>query len=551
VLSVVAAHLSRLRRGDLVARSHQQLELAGLDGAGKKRARADELARRKRDMTGASSSRWAGTILRGNEDQYRLARMAQQRHILSLRASIAALTVRIAAPTHDCLTPQQRRDLDNRVKSTHSRAGKGRKGRRPVRGYATQQERFQKQRRVQILTATLARVSTDQAAGVVHVVDGGRRLAQTRLNLAEAGISAEQWRQRWDTARDVISANGSSDEPLGNLTLTVTPAGDVSLRLPAPLDHLANAPRGRYRLTGAAVFAHRGQDWAERITSTTGPKAVSYTLTRRPGRDGWYLTASWATPPTPILTTTATDPDTDVLADVLAQQAVVGVDLNADHLALRRLDRHGNPLGSPARIELAITGTSTRRDAQVRHAITQLIHYTTGHQITAIAIENLNFDDARTIGRETMGRGARGKTFRRTVAGIPTAVFRTRLTGMLTEHGIALFAVNPAYTSQWGDQHWRKPYPTITRHEAAATVIGRRAQGHRARRRAGVTCARPEDRTTRATAQATPRTNRPAATATGQGHGAPKPAHPTGTESGHRTRATVTPGPLTNNGQRD
>jgi len=42
--------------------------------------------------------------------------------------------------------------------------------------------------------------------------------------------------------------------------------------------------------------------------------------------------------------------------------------------------------------------------------------------------------------------------------------------------------VNPAYTSVWGDQHWRKPYENVTRHEAVATVIGRRAQGHKARR---------------------------------------------------------------------
>ena len=71
-------------------------------------------------------------------------------------------------------------------------------------------------------------------------------------------------------------------------------------------------------------------------------------------------------------------------------------------------------------------------------------------------------------------------------------------------HGIALWAVNPAYTSAWGDQHWRKPYENVTRHEAAATVIGRRAQGHKARRREGVTRARPEDRAVRATNQAGP-----------------------------------------------
>jgi hypothetical protein len=78
----------------------------------------------------------------------------------------------------------------------------------------------------------------------------------------------------------------------------------------------------------------------------------------------------------------------------------------------------------------------------------------------------------RQTGRETMGRGQRGKRFRRTVAGIPTAVFRNRLTGQASRHRIRLLAVNPAYTSAWGDQHWRKPYENVTRHEAAATGPG-------------------------------------------------------------------------------
>jgi hypothetical protein len=173
---------------------------------------------------------------------------------------------------------------------------------------------------------------------------------------------------------------------------------------------------------------------------------------------------------------------------------VVGVDLNDGHLALRRLDGHGNPVGSPHRIDIDLTGSSARRDAQVRHAITGLLHYTIGHAITIIAVEDLDFADARTAGRETMGRGARGKGFRKAVAGIPTAVFRHRLTGQAHRHGIGLYAVNPAYTSAWGDQYWRTPYQNVTGHEAAATAIGRRAQGHKARRRKGVTRTRPEDR---------------------------------------------------------
>jgi hypothetical protein len=53
----------------------------------------------------------------------------------------------------------------------------------------------------------------------------------------------------WDHARWAIAANGSPDEPFGNLTITVTPAGQASLRLPKPLEHLANAQGGRYILS--------------------------------------------------------------------------------------------------------------------------------------------------------------------------------------------------------------------------------------------------------------------------------------------------------------
>jgi IS605 OrfB family transposase len=288
---------------------------------------------------------------------------------------------------------------------------------------------------------------------------------------------------------------GSRGEPFGNLTITVTPDGEVSLRLPKPLEHLANAKHGRYVLSGTAVFSYRADDWRARIT---GGKSVSYTITRKPGRAGRYLTAAWATVPN-TLVIEPTIPD----VETLAQGQIVAADLNERHLAVRRLDEHGNPVGRPKRIDLDLSGSSTRRDAQIRHAITRLIRYAERQGVDNIAVEDLDFADARTVGRETMGRGARGKRFRRTVATIPTARFRNRLTAQAHRHGIRLYAVNPAYTSAWGDQHWRTPYENVTRHEAAATVIGRRAQGHKARRRKGVTRTRPEDRVVRATDQAT------------------------------------------------
>lgn len=530
VLDHVAANLGRLRRTDLAATLRREPVDPQLESEQRRQVRRDRLNARKKALTAQSSARWANAIIAGNDDQYRLARDAQNRHIIELRTAIATLEKRLAAPTTDTLTVSER---------------KARRKAKEPKGYASQAERFHKQRRLQHVRGELARAEKDRAAHRVHVVEGGKRLAATRHHLDKAGLTVDGWRDRWDASRWRIAANGSPDEPFGNLTITVTDGGQVSVRLPKPLEYLANAPRGRYILSGRAVFAHRCEEWAQRIR---GANSVSYSITRQPGRAGRYLTASWAIPSVPYW---VGRDDCDAGADAYARGPVVGVDLNDGHLAMRRLDAHGNPIGAAERIDIDLSGCAARRDAHIRHAITQLLRCTRRYGISAIAIEDLDFADARATGRETMGRGARGKRFRRTVvSGIPTAVFRNRLTGMAARAGIELLAVNPAYSSIWGAQHWRRPYGNVTRHQAAATVIGRRAQGFSARRREGVTPQRPEDRVVRATNQTGPDSQQ---VSTGSRH---RPRM-RGTESrppcwnvrGDPGRATVTPAQLANNDQ--
>ena len=179
-------------------------------------------------------------------------------------------------------------------------------------------------------------------------------------------------------------------EPFGNLIITVTPAGEVSLRLPKPLEHPANATHGRYVLSGKAVFSYRVDEWRARITSG---KSVSYTITRKPGRAGRHLTAAWACPPTTFETVCMQNRE----GDIRTCGPVVGVDLNDGHLAVRRLDEHGNPVGRPYRIDFDLSGSSARRNAQVRHAITRLLRYAMRHNIAAIAVEDLDFADARAV----------------------------------------------------------------------------------------------------------------------------------------------------------
>ncbi len=176
---------------------------------------------------------------------------------------------------------------------------------------------------------------------------------------------------------------------------------------------------------------------------------------------------------------------------------MLAVDLNHGHLAAWAVTPDGNPAGPPVTIPLTLAGLpASQRDGRLRAAISSLTRLARQHGCRAVVIEDLDFAEAREQGRERQGsrpaHGRRGRGFRRLVSGLPTGKFRDRLTQMAANAGLSVIAVDPAYTSRWGREHWLAPLrqqasPTATGHHAAAVVIGRRALGHRARRRAGVT----------------------------------------------------------------
>jgi IS605 OrfB family transposase len=444
VLRAVGGHLGSLAGRDLAARCRE----GRLDVAGRAVSRRD----RKRALTAESSARWAGAITRTSEDQWQLCDRNLRAEAATLRARLRAIETRSAVP-----------------------AGQKR-GR--VRGYATAAERHAKLARAQYLRARLARAEQRTEAGTVSVVRGGRRLLRNRANLAAAELTLAQWRDRWDAERLFLTADGEADKALGNETIRWNPdEGWLEVRLPRPLVHMANRPHGRYRLSCPIAFAYRGDE----VAAQTATGAVRYDISLDAVSGRWYLDASWRTPARPARP----------IAD-LRQHPVIAVDLNAGHLAVAAVAPDGNILGPPWTVPLNLAGLpAATRDARLRAAISALIAAAKARGAKAIIIEDLDFTQARSEGRERAGsrpsRGERGRGFRRTFAGIPTAKFRDRLTQMTANAGLAVIAVDPAYTSRWGTQHWlpalREHHPGLTGHHAASLVIGRRALGHRARRR--------------------------------------------------------------------
>jgi hypothetical protein len=366
----------------------------------------EQRAHRKRVLTNQCSSRWAGSITRTSNDQWERALANLADHRIQLCRATRRIQARLRIPVGD------------------------RRGR--VCGYATQAERFAKQRRLQRLMAELASIEDRMGAGRMSVCRGGRQLAnlgntlaQCRVGIGEgdAGkpqMTKQEWLARWQAKRLYLSADGDAMYPLGNGTIMVHPEERwCEIKLPAPLAHLANRPRRRYRLDCLVSFTHRADEWATQAVSG----AVHYDISYQPDRNRWYLDASWrietVQPPT--------------LQELRSCRAL-GVDLNADHLACWVLDPNGNPVGPPYTIGLDLVGLpASTRDGRLRAAITVILRIAVASGCQTLVVENLNFADVRQVGRESLGRGRRGKRFRNIVSGMPTRKFRSALASAFHE----------------------------------------------------------------------------------------------------------------------
>ncbi|MEV5544030.1 hypothetical protein AB0L13_45245 [Saccharopolyspora shandongensis] len=453
VLRLVGEHLGRLAGRDLAQRVRD-----GLDHD------SDTWADRKKALTSESSSRWAGSITKASHEQWSLSRRAQLAHIQSLERGVRTIATRLNQPL----------------------GSKGAK--RQPGGYRTRQEWFAKKRRMLALADRLDTERADRKTGRVRVVRGGKKMLHKRHHLEPAGLTETDWRERWESERWFLSADGESGKKLGNETIRITTDGEVSIKLPQPLADLANAKHGRYVLTGNAVFGYRAGEWADRVNAN---KAVAYRIHYSVDRGRSYIDASWTRKSAPA-----------VPLEALRAGEVIGVDTNADHLAAWKLDPHGNPIGRPKTFAYDLSGSAEHRDAQLRHALSQLVRWAQRENVRAVAFEELDFTDSKS--REKHGRK---KRFRQLISGIPTGKLRARVLSMTAEVEISVIAVDPAYTSKWGNQHWRKPLnrsnnSETSRHHAASVAIGRRALGYKIRRRVAPPLHDQSDRAGHRTTQA-------------------------------------------------
>jgi len=314
----------------------------------------------------------------------------------------------------------------------------------------------QKQRRLAALQQRGTALKGEGAVGTVRLCFGSRTLFRGQFALAANGYASHNdWRRAWREARsNQFFVIGSKDETAGcqGCVATVDLDGTITLRLRLPN---AFAACGKYVVISGLRFRYGHQAVAAAIGRNLSPdqhhwEALCWRFVR--DRKGWR-----------VLATVSVHGGTRRSIEHIG---MIGVDLNADHLAVTDVDRFGNPIAS-FRVPCRTRGTTHHQArAIIGDAVRHVVTYAYLHQKPIVA-ERLQFDEKKAALEQ---RGAR---YARMLSGFAYATLNAILTARCYDAGIALRHVNPAFTSVIGAHTVANRYG-LSRHHAAACAIGRR-----------------------------------------------------------------------------
>ena len=327
------------------------------------------------------------------------------------------------------------------------------------------QKLHQKKRYLFNLEKKLERLHTDQKQGRTRLCFGSKKLFRAQFALADNQYAShETWRAAWRASRDTsFFLIGSKDETSGNQSCSATVAPDGSLNLRLRLPDSLN--RGKYLNLPNIRFTYGHEQILKALTSSEKHKElklaksplaqhfgvpISYRFIR--DAKSWRVFVSLPIEKAPSKSS--------------IQKGAIGLDLNANHLALVETDRFGNPLTKKS-IPLNTYGKNQNQTkALIGDACAQIIHFA---QIRGkpLVIENLDFQKKKSELKNTTPKLARmlsSLTYNSLKNSLKTRGFK---------QGIDVLEVNPAFTSVIGRVKFAKRYG-LSIHQAAALCIGRR-----------------------------------------------------------------------------
>ena len=330
-----------------------------------------------------------------------------------------------------------------------------------------------KRRRLVNLRFRLSGLEADLAAGRVRLCFGSKKLWRKQYDLKANGYgSHEAWLEEWrDVRSNEFFVLGSRDETAGCqlCVASVNDDGTLTLRLRMP-DGLAGL-HGKYLVVPSVRFAHGHDVVLAALGSNTeyavyrrehGEKAarvaaLGQAISYRFKRDakGWRVFATTELPEVAVTTD--------------RRRGAIGVDLNADHLAVAETDASGNYLNS-WRVPLVTYGKRHHQgEALIGDAVASVVEYARGVG-KPLVIEKLDFRQKKAV------LEGESRRYSRMLTSFAYGKIKAYFLSRGYREGVEIIEVNPAYSSVVGRVKFMERYG-LTVHQAAALALARRLLG--------------------------------------------------------------------------
>ena len=342
-------------------------------------------------------------------------------------------------------------------------------------GRATPQKLHQKRRRIANLKHRMRNVSADTDSGRLRLCFGSKKLWRSQHHLEANGYrSHAEWLADWRDARsNEFFVLGSRDETAGCQLCVATVADDGSLTLRLRMPDCLAQEYGKYLVIENVRFAYGHEDvlaalqsnvdyrayrrlHGEKAARATGlGQAISYRF-KRDAR-GWRVFATTRMVKAPVLTDRSL--------------GAIGVDLNADHIAVAETDRSGNFVNTFS-VPLVTYGKSAHQaEALIGDAVARVVEYARQAR-KPLVIERLDFQCKRAaLEGESRGRS-------RMLSSFGYGRMKAYVLSRGYRQGVEVYQVNPAYSSVIGRVKFMERYG-LSVHQAAALALARRLLGCR------------------------------------------------------------------------
>ena len=321
----------------------------------------------------------------------------------------------------------------------------------------------QKKRRLLRLEARLQRLKEDHKKGKIRICFGSKKLFREQFHLEENNYrSHTEWKKDWENARNSeFFVLGSKDETAGNQSCTATICEDGKITLRLRLPNALSQKHGKYLILPKIKFKYGHENILANLKTCLERKAdpkkkhLGQAICYRFKKDqkGWRVFAS-----------ITLEKPKQITKEGLG---VIGIDINANHLAVVETDRFGNYLTKQT-IALNTYGKSKNQALALIGDACNTIIQKAKNTKKPIIIEKLDFKKKKACLKaqnfKKHSRMLSSLCYNKIIEFLHSGAYR---------HGIAIHTVNPAYTSMIGMVKFAKRYG-LSKHHAAALCIARR-----------------------------------------------------------------------------